>query len=104
MVLELLKNDFGSQRLTVEEFDLEKRRSSEGIRCPKCAWRPGSSDRWSCDWTLPEAFFRSCGSSWNTFATRGQCPGCGHRWHWTSCLRCGGWSPHDDWYESDDEL
>ena len=31
------------------------------IRCPRCGWRPGSNDRWSC----------TCGYVWNTFETAG---------------------------------
>jgi hypothetical protein len=58
------------------------------IRCPKCAWRPRSWDRWSC----------LCGTEWNTFDTRGVCPGCAHAWKQTQCLKCGFFSPHEDWY------
>jgi hypothetical protein len=43
--------------------------------------------------------FDGCGARWNTFTTRGKCPGCRHQWQWTSCLRCLGWSLHEDWYE-----
>jgi hypothetical protein len=60
-----------------------------GIRCPKCTWRPVSSSRWSCH----------CGCSWNTFDTRGRCPGCGYQWQDTACLSCHRWSRHDEWYE-----
>jgi hypothetical protein len=55
-----------------------------GVRCPRCGWRPTRESLWS----------------WNTFATRGLCPGCAHQWQWTSCHRCEAWSPHDDWYEN----
>jgi hypothetical protein len=73
-----------------------------GIRCPLCQWRPESSSRWSCVvWHTPEPFFEGCGTSWNTFTTRGKCPGCSHQWRWTSCLRCDRWSLHEDWYERD---
>ena len=73
-----------------------------GIRCPLCRWQPNASSTWSCDAAAsPEPFFIGCGTVWNTFSTRGTCPGCHHRWRWTSCLRCGGWSLHDDWYEAD---
>jgi hypothetical protein len=73
------------------------------IRCPLCGWRPSASSRWSCDSVDgPEPPFDSCGTVWNTFSTRGTCPGCGHQWKWTSCLRCHEWSPHDDWYEKAD--
>lgn len=74
-------------------------RESVQIRCPLCAWQPHDSDRWSCvDVGDPEHFLDGCGASWNTFATGGRCPGCSHQWRWTSCLDCGRWSLHDDWY------
>jgi hypothetical protein len=73
-----------------------------GIRCPHCGWQPDASSRWCCHaGDSPEPFFHGCGTIWNTFATRGCCPGCSHQWQWTSCLRCDGWSPHEDWYEQD---
>jgi hypothetical protein len=69
------------------------------IRCPLCGWRPRASSRWYCDdCSHPEYFYGGCGHVWNTFDTRGRCPGCGHLWRWTSCLDCGGWSLHEDWY------
>lgn len=60
----------------------------EGIRCPKCRWRPRKSDLWTC----------TCWHSWNTFDTRGRCPGCGYVWPITQCLRCQEFSPHEEWY------
>jgi hypothetical protein len=63
------------------------------IRCPQCRWQPGPNDRWFCD----------CGHAWNTFQTRGRCPACQKQWAVTECLRCGGWSAHEDWYERDPE-
>jgi hypothetical protein len=72
----------------------------EGIRCPHCAWRPSSDDRWCClSNGGPEPPFQSCGTAWNTFSTKGRCPGCSHQWEWTLCLRCLGWARHADWYE-----
>ena len=59
-----------------------------GIRCPKCNWTPRSKVLWSC----------KCGYSWNTFNTRGLCPGCGYQWEITGCFQCGAMSPHLDWY------
>ena len=52
----------------------------------------------------PEHYRSGCCTVWNTFRTRGECPGCQHVWTWTSCLACGEWSRHDDWYvtEPDD--
>ena len=95
----LLKDDRQPDRVIVELLmphdDGEKR-----IRCPRCQWRPTPSSRWSClGGGTPEASFEGCGTVWNTFETGGRCPGCDHQWRWTSCLRCGEWSLHDDWYE-----
>jgi hypothetical protein len=70
-----------------------------GIRCPLCQWQPQSSSRWYCaDCGHPEYFSGGCGTVWNTFTTRGLCPGCGHQWRYTACLRCHGWSLHEAWY------
>jgi hypothetical protein len=71
------------------------------IRCPRCDWTPDSSSRWSCldSRGYPEFFDGGCGTSWNTFHTRGRCPGCSHQWKWTICLSCASWSMHRDWYE-----
>ncbi len=87
-------------------FTIEKPSEDEpssGVRCPHCSWRPSAWSRWSCFWHegSPEPFFEACDTSWNTFSTRGLCPGCGHQWQWTSCLRCGQWSLHEDWYEEE---
>ena len=46
-------------------------------------------------------FSDGCGTAWNTFERRGVCPGCRHRWRWTSCLACAKWSRHDEWYAED---
>ena len=68
-----------------------------GIRCPLCAWQPTPSSRWCCDASdAPEPFFQGCLTYWNTFTTRGLCPGCDHQWKWTSCLRCHGWSLEEE--------
>jgi hypothetical protein len=72
------------------------------IRCPHCGWVPGSSDRWFCGSEGPPERYAGCGTSWNTFRTRGRCPGCDHQWQWTACLACGGWARHEEWYESDE--
>src|SRR5262245_20048283 len=73
------------------------------IRCPLCHWRPSASSMWSCHGQgTPEPPFDGCGTSWNTFDTRGRCPGCSHQWRWTTCLRCQQWSLHEDWYEDDE--
>jgi hypothetical protein len=69
------------------------------IRCPRCEWEPLSSSRWSCERIgTPEPPFPACGTVWNTFETRGRCPGCGHQWFWTTCHQCHEASPHEEWY------
>ena len=68
------------------EDDDKTRRAK--IRCPRCAWVPGATDRWMC----------SCGFMWNTFDTHGLCPACQYQWKDTACPACCEWSPHDDWY------
>lgn len=60
------------------------------IFCPKCEWRPQAEDRWEC---VP-----SCGTVWNTFWTRGVCPGCAVKWPITQCQACEEYSRHEDWY------
>lgn len=81
------------------ELDEEKADDFSRIRCPLCKWSPDKSSRWMCaDCDAPEYFYGGCWTSWNTFETRGLCPGCNHQWRWTSCLRCAGWSKHEEWY------
>jgi hypothetical protein len=96
-----LKQDLSRTRTTIPETNLDDEEAFGRIRCPLCAWQPSPLDLWSCVWTegSPELPFPSCGAIWNTFKTRGSCPGCRHQWRWTSCLRCAGWSLHEDWYE-----
>jgi hypothetical protein len=80
----------------------EDRDESGRIRCPLCSWRPTPASEWWCvSVGAPEHFPQGCGTAWNTFMTRGRCPGCRHQWRYTSCLRCSGWSLHTDWYEDD---
>jgi hypothetical protein len=73
------------------------------IRCPICIWEPKKRDKWSCTpMGAPEHFSGGCGKVWHTFDTRGLCPGCKHQWLYTTCLRCGATSLHEDWYEKKD--
>jgi DNA-directed RNA polymerase subunit RPC12/RpoP len=102
MELWLLKDDLNRRRFVI---DLPALRDEGGqnIRCPQCGWQPSPSSRWTCvSDGPPEGHFNACGTIWNTFATAGRCPGCSHQWQWTSCLQCGEWSLHDDWYEDDE--
>ena len=95
-----VKDDRASDRLTVKVSEPDHDEAFGAIRCPLCSWRPSLSSRWCCDCVgTPEPFFEGCGMVWNTFSTRGCCPGCSHQWRWTSCFRCHKWSLHKDWYE-----
>jgi hypothetical protein len=88
---------------TIDQSDDEEPRYSH-IRCPLCRWQPDAWSSWECgECEFPEYFFGGCGMEWNTFDTRGLCPGCGHQWRWTACLSCSVWSLHDDWYAKDGE-
>jgi hypothetical protein len=70
------------------------------VRCPKCQWEPSADSTWTCvPMAHPEYYVHgACGRSWNTFSTRGRCPGCRHQWRNTTCLSCMQISPHKDWY------
>ena len=96
----LFKDSRHTEQIVIAVTRSDEDDEFEGIRCPHCRWRPSSTDRWCCYSNGgPEPPFRSCGSSWNTFSTKGRCPGCGHQWEWTLCLRCLEWARHVDWYE-----
>jgi hypothetical protein len=77
-------------RFAFRETEKQRGATTRGrkIRCPRCAWEPGKHDRWMC----------LCGHVWNTFDTRGVCPGCDAKWKETACLRCHQWSDHEAWY------
>jgi hypothetical protein len=94
----------GADAITHPRFDVELDESASRIRCPFCEWTPGREARWYCGrCPEPEGFLDGCGTMWNTFDTRGLCPGCQHQWRWTSCLACHQWSLHEDWYVDDDQ-
>jgi hypothetical protein len=99
-MLWLLKLDPAWERTIVEALGPVGDEASNRIRCPICRWQPVPSSMWSCLGADGPEPFQGCGTVWNTFSTRGRCPGCHHQWHWTSCLRCEGWSLHEDWYEA----
>jgi hypothetical protein len=96
--------DARTTSLDRQGFDTQKRRETDTarpkIRCPQCRWQPDRRSRWFCAaMGAPEFFDGGCGTHWNTFETGGKCPGCSHRWRYTSCLACGVASLHVDWYE-----
>jgi hypothetical protein len=71
--------------------------SEPEIYCPACAWRPSGEDLWMCT-------RNDCGTEWNTFWTRGVCPGCSYQWRNTQCLLCEEFSPHESWYHHRDPI
>jgi hypothetical protein len=100
MSLHLLKRGDRPGAIVVDQLWHDQEDTVGGIRCPLCEWRPSASSLWCCVGVgTPEPAFQGCGTLWHTFSTRGRCPGCQHQWQWTSCLRCEGWSRHEDWYE-----
>ncbi len=84
----------------IESFEAaDASNKTQKIRCPICRWSPDRMSRWTCwDCGHPEYFYSGCGTEWNTFDTQGICPTCSHQWIWTTCLSCGTWSLHEDWY------
>jgi hypothetical protein len=101
-MLELLKKDPSSPLTPHVTTDREQRQRTSRIRCPLCDWQPTASSVWTCESLgTPEPYFGGCGTVWNTFATRGRCPGCAHQWTWTSCPHCEQWSLHEEWYEDE---
>jgi hypothetical protein len=81
------------------DTDVVKKERASAIRCPHCGWQPERSSRWYClPCDHPEYFTAGCGTAWNTFDTKGLCPGCAYQWKHTSCLACTRWSRHEDWY------
>lgn len=65
--------------------------SKPEIFCPVCAWRPPNDAVWVCS-------RNDCETVWNTFWTRGVCPGCAYQWKNTQCHSCEEFSPHESWY------
>jgi len=102
VVFSLFQKGEFERKLDPADFGAEEEERTKRIRCPQCRWEPAASTRWFCyECPYPEYFFGGCGTGWNTFATAGLCPGCGHKWRWTACMACGQWSPHEDWYEGE---
>ncbi len=100
IILLLFQKTTAREEIAEKLAELDKEENEFGrIRCPLCHWQPTASSLWCCGTCdHPEYFFRACGTMWNTFTTRGLCPGCAHQWRYTVCLRCKGWALHEDWY------
>src|SRR5215204_6172167 len=103
VIISLFQKSAVDSETDLDHLASEDETKSRRIRCPECRWEPSQTSRWYCgECPYPEGFFGGCGTGWNTFGTAGLCPGCGHQWRWTACLRCSIWSLHEDWYTSDD--
>ncbi len=100
IIILLFQKSKAREEIAEKLAELDKEENEFGrIRCPLCHWQPTASSLWCCGTCdHPEYFFRGCGTMWNTFTTRGLCPGCAHQWRYTACLRCKGWALHEDWY------
>ncbi|MGI8668550.1 MAG: hypothetical protein ACR2J3_01750 [Aridibacter sp.] len=97
-IFTLLQKNLEGGKIIVEKL-LEDETDFSRIRCPHCKWQPKASSIWFCsDCDFPEYFYGGCETAWNSFNTRGKCPGCNHKWRWTSCLSCGEWALHEKWY------
>jgi hypothetical protein len=59
-----------------------------GLRCPECGWVPFALRAWKC---------KGCGFVWDSFATGGVCPRCGHAHEEAACVRCRRISPYERW-------
>ena len=95
----LAKSGGASAPVVVTTSESGDQTADDEILCPRCGWRPAAASRWHCACLgTPEPFFEACGAVWNTFDTRGRCPGCQHQWQWTTCLSCGVASLHEHWY------
>jgi hypothetical protein len=62
----------------------------EGLRCPSCRTPPLLGAYWSCD---------QCQQGFDTFATEGVCPRCGHQHGSTICIDCQETSPSSEWLD-----
>lgn len=62
--------------------------SRVGFACPSCHTTPRVGTFWGCSY---------CHTSFDTFATRAQCPKCGATFSSTRCTTCGVSYPLQDW-------
>ncbi len=79
----------GSRRASTEGAAAPYREGSPQVVCPRCAAVPSGDPVWQCEF---------CHCVWDTFKTRGRCPGCGFTYPATFCVACGHNSRHRDWY------
>jgi Zn-dependent protease len=59
--------------------------------CPSCGFSPPLGNFWRCD---------ECGTSFDTFDCRAQCPGCGKLFRLTTCPNCGKQHFINEWFDA----
>jgi Zn-dependent protease len=59
--------------------------------CPSCGFSPPAGNYWTCD---------ECGTRFDTFHCRAQCPGCGKLFRTTVCPECFHRHPIGDWFSA----
>lgn len=57
--------------------------------CPSCGFNPPLGNYWTCD---------ECGTRFDTFSCRAQCPGCGKLFRITMCPECFQKHPIGEWF------
>ena len=93
-----VKDDKAPDRITTRYPDWTTTRRSARSAVRPAVGAPRLEPLVLCLCRHSEPSFEGCGMVWNTFSTRGCCPGCSHQWRWTSVFdvasgRC------TDWYE-----
>jgi DNA-directed RNA polymerase subunit RPC12/RpoP len=78
-------NGFQHARALLKLAKLPRR---EGFACPSCRTAPLAGAYWKCD---------ECKEAFDTFATRGVCPHCGHEHARTICIDCQELNPMSQW-------
>ncbi len=59
--------------------------------CPACGFAPPQGNFWLCD---------ECGTRFDTFDCRAQCPGCGKLFRITACPNCAKQHPINEWFDA----
>jgi Zn-dependent protease len=95
IALFMLLNCWGGLKHSFALLKIAKLPRRAGFECPVCKSAPPLGDFWRCS---------NCGTSFDTFATQGQCPNCASRFAVTRCLDCGRMSPLGEWYASAPEV
>jgi Zn-dependent protease len=75
-----------------EALHLESLPRHREVNCPRCSSHPPKGPFWVCD---------HCQTRFDTFQSRGVCPGCGAWFHETACPDCRRTSHIEDWLGSD---